>query len=68
VIKAKHNTEAVQTAPNTLVAGRMTSYKPVAKRPFEEVKADVQKAVLARRAGTGGQGRPGTPGPAAGQG
>jgi len=46
VIKAKHNTEAVQTAPNTLVAGRMTSYKPVAKRPFEEVKADVQKAVL----------------------
>lgn len=47
VIKAKHNTEAVQTAPNTLVAGRMVSYKPVAKRPFEEVKADVQKAVLA---------------------
>jgi len=46
VIKAKHNTEAVQTAPNTLVAGRMISYKPVAKRPFEEVKADVQKAVL----------------------
>ena len=28
------------------LAGRMTSYKPVAKRPFEEVKADVQKAVL----------------------
>lgn len=47
VIKAKHNTEAVQTAPNTLVAGRMVSYKPVTKRPFEEVKADVQKAVLA---------------------
>ncbi|MFJ3054335.1 SurA N-terminal domain-containing protein [Herbaspirillum sp. NPDC087042] len=48
VIKAKHNTEAVQAAPNTLIAGRITSYKPVAKRPFEEVKADVQKAVLAQ--------------------
>jgi peptidyl-prolyl cis-trans isomerase D len=45
VIKAKHNTEVVQAAPNTLVAGRITAYKPVAKRPFEEVKADVQKAV-----------------------
>lgn len=49
VIKAKHNTEAVQTAPNTLVAGRVTSYKPVSKRPFDEVKADVQKAVLAQQ-------------------
>lgn len=46
VIKAKHNTEAVQAAPNTLIAGRITSYKPVAKRPFDEVKGDVQKAVL----------------------
>ncbi|WP_432241365.1 SurA N-terminal domain-containing protein [Herbaspirillum robiniae] len=46
VIKSKHNTEAVQVAPNTLVAGRITEYKPVAKRPFDEVKADVQKAVL----------------------
>lgn len=49
VIKAKHNTEAVQTAPNTLVAGRITSYKAVTKRPFDEVKADVQKAVLAQQ-------------------
>ncbi|WP_288409450.1 SurA N-terminal domain-containing protein [uncultured Herbaspirillum sp.] len=47
VIKGKHNSEAVQTAPNTLVAGRMTSYKPVTKRPFDEVKAEVQKDVLA---------------------
>lgn len=47
VIKGKHNTEAVQTAPNTLVAARMTSYKPVSKRPFEEVKAEVQKDVVA---------------------
>ncbi|MBP0597188.1 SurA N-terminal domain-containing protein [Herbaspirillum sp. LeCh32-8] len=45
VIKSKHNTEAVQAAPNTLIAGRITEYHPVAKRPFADVKADVQKAV-----------------------
>ncbi|MCA1323903.1 SurA N-terminal domain-containing protein [Herbaspirillum sp. alder98] len=46
VIKAKHNTEAVQAAPNTLIAGRIVDYKPVSKRPFDEVKDLVQKAVL----------------------
>jgi peptidyl-prolyl cis-trans isomerase D len=46
VIKSKHNTEAVQVAPNTLVAGRISEYKPVTVRPFEDVKADVQKVVL----------------------
>ena len=46
VIKAKHNTEAVQAAPNTLIAGRIVEYKPVSKRAFEEVKEQVQKAVL----------------------
>ncbi|EJM98655.1 SurA N-terminal domain-containing protein [Herbaspirillum sp. YR522] len=46
VIKAKHNTEAVQAAPNTLIAGRMVDYKPVSKRAFEDVKEQVQKAVL----------------------
>jgi peptidyl-prolyl cis-trans isomerase D len=46
VVKAKHNTEAVQAAPNTLIAGRIVEYKPVSKRPFDEVKELVQKAVL----------------------
>lgn len=46
VIKSKHNSEAVQSAPNTLIAGRIVEYKPVTKRPFDEVKDFVQKAVL----------------------
>jgi len=46
VIKNKHNTETVQIGPNTLIAGRVTDYKPVTKRPFDEVKEQVQKSVL----------------------
>ena len=38
-IKKKHNTEAVEVAPNTLVVGRVLEYKPVSKRPFDDVKA-----------------------------
>jgi peptidyl-prolyl cis-trans isomerase D len=57
-IKNKHNTEAVEVAPNTLVAGRVVEYKPAGKKPFEEVKAAVQEgatreaaAELAKKAG-----------------
>jgi peptidyl-prolyl cis-trans isomerase D len=57
-IKAKHNTEAVQVAPNTLIAGRVVEYKPVSKRPFDEVKDQVRQRVtleeemaLAKKAG-----------------
>jgi peptidyl-prolyl cis-trans isomerase D len=46
-IKKKTNTEAVEVAPNTLVAGRIVEYKPVSKRPFEEVKAAIEARVLA---------------------
>ncbi len=41
VVKKKHNTEAIEVAPNTLIAGRMLEYKPAAKRPLEEVKAAI---------------------------
>jgi peptidyl-prolyl cis-trans isomerase D len=57
-IKNKHNTEAVEVAPGTLVAGRVTEYKPAGKKPFEQVKASLQDGVvqleaakLARKAG-----------------
>jgi peptidyl-prolyl cis-trans isomerase D len=46
-IKKKTNTEAVEVAPNTLVAGRIVEYKPVSKRPFEEVKVAIEARVLA---------------------
>ncbi|MFZ6744327.1 SurA N-terminal domain-containing protein [Undibacterium sp. JH2W] len=50
VIKKKHNTEAVEIAPNTRIAGRILEYKPAAKRPFEEVKAAILAQVTATEA------------------
>lgn len=50
VVKKKHNTEAVEVAPNTLIAGRILEYKPASKRPFEEVKAAIQAQVTATEA------------------
>jgi peptidyl-prolyl cis-trans isomerase D len=57
-LKNKRNTEAVEVAPNTLVAGRVVDYKPAAKRPFDEVKTTVREqlvqqeaAALAKKAG-----------------
>ncbi|NMM27841.1 MAG: peptidylprolyl isomerase [Glaciimonas sp.] len=58
VIKNKHNTEAVEIAPNILISGRVVEYKPTSMRPFEEVKASVRERVtqiearnLAKKAG-----------------
>jgi peptidyl-prolyl cis-trans isomerase D len=45
-IKNKHNTEAVEVAPSTLIAGHVTDYKPVTKKPFEEVKVVVREQVI----------------------
>lgn len=57
-IKRKHNTEAVEIAPNTLISGRVIEYKPVSHRTFDEVRASVLERVtqiearnLARKAG-----------------
>lgn len=44
-IKNKRNTEAVEVAPSTLIAGRVVEYKPVTKRPFEEVQGIVRERV-----------------------
>lgn len=45
-LKRKNNTEVVEVAPNTLVAGRVVEYKPATRRPFEEVKAVVRERVV----------------------
>ncbi|HZW14514.1 MAG TPA: SurA N-terminal domain-containing protein [Noviherbaspirillum sp.] len=57
-IKNKRNTEAVEVAPSTLISGRVVEYKPVTKRPFEEVKSiitervtKIEAAKLAKQAG-----------------
>lgn len=40
-LKKKHNTEAIEVAPDTLIAGRIVEYKAAFKRPFDEVKATI---------------------------
>jgi peptidyl-prolyl cis-trans isomerase D len=54
----KRNTEAVEVAPSTLVAGRVVAFKPAAKRPLAEVEGVIRQRVtqeeaakLARQAG-----------------
>lgn len=49
-VRNKHNTEAVEVAPNTLVAGRVVSYQPKARRPLEEVKPQVKELMLQQEA------------------
>jgi peptidyl-prolyl cis-trans isomerase D len=57
-LKNKRNTEPVQVAPNTLMAGRVVEFKPASKRPLAEVDAVIRQRVtieeaakLARKAG-----------------
>jgi peptidyl-prolyl cis-trans isomerase D len=49
-VRNKHNTEAVEVAPNTLVAGHVLSFQPKTRRPFDEVKAQVKELVLQQEA------------------
>ncbi|SPD64476.1 Peptidylprolyl isomerase [Cupriavidus taiwanensis] len=49
-IKNKRNTEAVQVAPNTLVAARIVAYRPATVRKFEEVEAQVREGYVAQQA------------------
>lgn len=49
-IQKKRNTEAVQVAPNTLVAARIVDYRPATVRKFEEVEAKVREGYIAQQA------------------
>jgi peptidyl-prolyl cis-trans isomerase D len=49
-ISAKRNTEAIEVGPNTLMAGRIVDYKPAAPRPFDEVKDEIRRQLIAREA------------------
>ena len=49
-VKNKRNTEAVEVAPNTLLAARVIEHKPAQLRPFETVKADIEKKLAAEEA------------------
>jgi len=57
-IKNKRNTEAVEVAPNTLVAAHVVEYKPTSKRAFDDVQnaiktqlTQIEAASLAKKAG-----------------
>ncbi|MEO5795015.1 MAG: SurA N-terminal domain-containing protein [Rhodoferax sp.] len=49
-IEKKRNTEAVETAPNQLVSGRITQYTAAHTLPFAEVKDQVRVRVVGARA------------------
>ena len=49
-LKNKRNTEAVQAGPNTLIAGRVIEFRPVAKRPLAEVDAMIRQRVTIEEA------------------
>ena len=42
-VKNKRNTEAVEIAPNTLLAARVLEHVPASTRPFDSVKTDIEK-------------------------
>jgi len=45
----QRNTEAIETGPNQLTAGRVLAYSPAHARPYPEVKDQVRAAYLAER-------------------
>ena len=49
-VKNKRNTEAVEVAPNTLVAARIVDYKPTTRQPFETVKGTIETLLTRQEA------------------
>ena len=49
-LKDKRNTDAIEVAPNTLVAARVVEHQPAAQRKFEEVKGEVAEGLRRRAA------------------
>ena len=49
-IKLKRNIEAVEVAPNTLLAARVLEHVPASVRPFESVKADIERLLKQQEA------------------
>jgi peptidyl-prolyl cis-trans isomerase D len=49
-IKEKRNTEAVETAMNTLVAARVSEHRAAEIHPFEAVEAEIEKRLKNERA------------------
>jgi len=41
-IKNRRNTEAIEIAPNTLVAARLADYKPASQQPFDDLRGNIE--------------------------
>ena len=50
VITNKRNSEAVEAGPSTLLAARLVEHKPASQRPFEAVKADIERRLAQQEA------------------
>ncbi len=48
-LEKKHNTEAIEIAPNQLVSGRIVQYTPARTLPLAEVKTQVRERLQAAR-------------------
>ena len=49
-LRAKRNTEAIEVAPNTLMAARVVDYKAAVPRPFAEVQNEIRHQLEQRAA------------------
>lgn len=49
-LKNKRNTEAIETAPNTLIAARVLEHRAAQLQPFDAVQADVEKKLVLEEA------------------
>jgi peptidyl-prolyl cis-trans isomerase D len=47
-VKNKRNTEAVEIAPNTLLAARVLEHRPASTKPLETVRADIEATLKAQ--------------------
>jgi peptidyl-prolyl cis-trans isomerase D len=48
--EAKRNTEAIEVAPNVLMAGRIVEYKAATPRPFADVAPEIRRQLVQRAA------------------
>jgi len=49
-LQTKRNTEAIEVAPNVLIAGRVVEYKPATPRPLAEVAEEIRKQLAHKAA------------------
>jgi len=49
-IQGRRNTDAIEVAPNVLVAARVAAHQPAAQRKFEEVRSEIEQRLLRQEA------------------